>query len=247
MPMSRHRKILLFALLAAASLCGPLSAAPFLLPIAGLPILPPPPPPPPPPPTNLVTYTGFVVTDVRLNGVLYHDAQVYLYFVGNKSDIFAFNVNQGGGNGSGWEITKGTASLKIISGSQTITANFVAPSHIIVSVDQANGGFGFGSMFGTVLEPAYPLGMDGTVPNIEGLNDLVTPVVQSGRAWSCIGFPVAVPGASGHCGNADAYPLATDHGPFVIYMPYYATDASGKIVDDYEGAINNAMFTIQVP
>lgn len=245
--MSRHRKILLFALLAAASVCGPVSAAPVVDPTIAIPILPPP-PPPPPPPTNLVTYTGFVVTDVRLNGVLYHNAAVYLRFTGNKANVVPFNVSAPDGNsGSGWEITQGSASVEIISGSQTITANFVAPSHIIVSVDQANGGFGFGSMFGTVLEPAYPLGMDGTVPSIEGLNDLVTPVVQSGRAWSCIGFPVAVPGASGHCGNADAYPLATDHGPFVIYMPYYATDASGKIVDDYEGAINNAMFTIQVP
>jgi hypothetical protein len=227
--MSRHRQILLFALMTAATVCGPAGAAPSA-----------------PATTDQVTYTGFVVTDVRLNGVLYHDARLYLYFVGNKSDIFAFNVNQGGGNGSGWEITKGTASLKIISGRHTITANF-APNQILVSVDQANGGFGFGSMFGSVLEPAYPLGMDGTVPSVSGLNDLVTPIVQSGRAWSCIGFPVAVTGASGRCGNADAYPLATDHGPFVIYMPYYATDASGRIVDDYEGAINKAVFTIQVP
>jgi hypothetical protein len=225
MPMSRHRQILLFVLLAAASLCGPANAA------------------------GQVTYTGFVVTDVRLNGVLYHDAAVTLRFTGNQADIAPFSTPPAadGNSGAGFWITKGSASVEIISGSHTITANFVAPSHIFVSVDQNNAGFGFGAIFGSrPPEPAYPLGIDGTV-SVIGLNDLVTPIVQSGRQWSCIGFPVAVQGASGHCGNADAYPLATDHGPFVIYMPYYATDASGKIVDDWEGAINNAIFTIQVP
>src|SRR5207245_11313552 len=38
------------------------------------------------------------------------------------------------------------------------------------------------------------------------------------------------------CGDPAAYPLHTDHGPFVIHMPYFATNAAGTIFDDFEGA-----------
>lgn len=245
--MSKHRQHFWCALLMAAATCGSASAeAPPMLPTAEIPIALPP-PPPPPPSSNLVTYTGFVVTDVSVNGVLHHNAAVTLSFVGNKADVVPFSVTEGGVTGSGWKITKGAASVQIISGSQVIRANF-APGQILVALDQNNSGFGFSSIVGNDrhLEAAYPLGIDGTV-NSGGLNDLVTPVVQTGRQWSCIGFPPAGPGKTGRCGDPAVYPLQTDHGPFVIYMPYFVTNAAGLIDDNYEGAINKAIFTIQVP
>jgi hypothetical protein len=47
-----------------------------------------PPPPPPPPSSNLVAYTGFVVTDVSLNGVLHHNAAVTISFSGTRLTWF---------------------------------------------------------------------------------------------------------------------------------------------------------------
>jgi len=188
-----------------------------------------------------VTYTGFTVTDVSLNGIHYHNAAVTLTFVGDTANVATFNGMTGI-----YANENGTASVQIVSGATVLHATF-ASGQVFVSLDQNNGGFGFSSFVGAshTLEPAYPLGIDGNI-NPNGLNDLVTPIVQSGAQWSCIGFPIAYPQHSGHCGNPAAYPLATDHGPFVIYMPYYSMQG-GKIVDDIGGALNNALFTIQLP
>jgi hypothetical protein len=237
--MSKRRQI--FALLMAAA-CGAASAAPLLESTAGILIR----PPPPLPTANLVTYSGFVVTDVSLNGVRYHDAAVTLTFTGYKADVVPFSVTQGKVTVTGWKITKGTASVEIVSGAQVITAVF-APNQIFVSYDQSNEGFGFGSFVKppAYFEPAYPLGIDVAANN--RVVDLLTPVVQSGHGWSCIGFPPAVAPGNGHCDDPTPYPLHTDHGPFVIYMPYYATNASGLIVSDWEGGLNRAIFTIRVP
>src|SRR2546428_13939026 len=65
-----------------------------------------------------VTYTTFVVTDVSLGGRFFHNASVYLKFVGDTADVQAFNVTASSGkSGSGWQITKGSASVGIIGGS----------------------------------------------------------------------------------------------------------------------------------
>jgi len=188
-----------------------------------------------------VTYTGFTVTDVSLNGIHYHNAAVTLKFVGDTANVVTYN-----GMAGIYVNEKGTASVQIVSGATTLQATFTS-GQIFVSLDQNNGGFGFSSFVGAkhTLEAAYPLGIDGNI-NPNGLNDLVTPIVQSGVQWSCIGFPVAPPLGSGQCGNPASYPLQTNHGPFVIYMPYYSMQG-GKIVDDIGGALNNAIFTIQLP
>jgi hypothetical protein len=192
-----------------------------------------------------VTYTMFVVTDVSLNGVHYHNAPVTLTFVGDTANIKAFSVTASDGNsGSGFELTTGTASVQIINGTQVIQATFTA-GQILVALDTQNGGGGFSSKVGTDhhLEPGYPLALTGTT--IGSLPDLVTTGRWSGHAWSCIGYPpVAL--KTGRCGNAASYPLSTNHGPFVMYMPYYSTDAAGSIVDDFEGALNVATFSVLV-
>jgi len=240
----RHAIALGFALLFTATICGSASAAPIADPTSPIaipiPPLPPPPPPPPPPLPPRVKYTGFVVTDVSLAGVRYHNALVTLTFIGLESAVFPFSKTVGQYTGSGWEITQGAASVQIVNGAQVIDANFTA-GQIFVSFDQDNGGFGFGSLIGGQPEVAYPLGIDAVFVNVK---DLVTPVVQSGRQWSCTGFPVRPPLGTGRCGGTPA--LQTDHGPFIMYMPYFGTDASGLIQDDYGGALNQALFKIDL-
>jgi len=192
-----------------------------------------------------VTYTAFMVTDVSLNGQHFHNAPVTLTFVGDTANVHTFSVTASDGkSASGWEITKGTASVQIINGIQVIQATFL-PGQILVALDSQNGGAGFSSLVGVAhhLEPGYPLAMTGTT--IWDLPDLVTTGRWSGHAWSCIGYP---PHAlkTGRCGNAASYPLSTSRGPFVMFMPYYATDAAGTIVDDYEAALNDATFSVLV-
>jgi hypothetical protein len=192
-----------------------------------------------------VTYSGFIVTDVSLNGVHYHNVPVTLTFVGDTTNVKTFSVTASDGkSGSGWEITTGTASVQIINGLQVISATFL-PGQILVALDSANGGAGFSSMVGADhhLEAGYPLAMTGTT--VWDLPDLVTTGRWSGHAWSCIGYPPAAL-KTGRCGSAASYPLNTNHGPFVMFMPYYATDAAGSIVDDYEAALNDATFSVRV-
>ena len=192
-----------------------------------------------------VTYTGFVVTDVSLNGRHFHNVPVTLTFVGDTANVQTFSVTASNGkSASGWKITKGTASVQIINGVQVIQATFL-PGQILVAFDSENGGAGFSSLVGVDhhLEPGYPLAMTGTT--IWDLPDLVTTGRWSGHAWSCIGYP---PHAlkTGRCGNAASYPLHTNRGPFVMFMPYFGTDAAGTIVDDYEAALNDATFSVLV-
>src|SRR5580700_11617227 len=147
--MSARHKVLCAVLIAAGSLAaGSASATP-------------------------VTYTMFVVTDVSLNGVHYHNAPVTLTFAGDTAHILPFSETGPGpsGGGSGWKLVTGTASVQVINGTQVISATF-APGQILVALDSQNGGAGFSSMVGTPahLEPGYPLGLTGTT--IGSLPDL---------------------------------------------------------------------------
>jgi hypothetical protein len=192
-----------------------------------------------------VTYTGFVVTDVSLNGDFYHNASVQLTFAGDTSNIQWFNLTgSNGASGSGWQIKQGCASVLVTSGSVAIQAQF-APGQIVVSYDWYNGGAGFSSLWSdNHLEPAYPLGLDGVA--ITSLPDLQTTGSWSGHAWSCIGFPPSPGYGTGSCADPTAYPLQTDHGPLVMYMPYFMTDSTGTIKNNFSAAINAGVFSVSV-
>jgi hypothetical protein len=195
---------------------------------------------------NPVTYTGFVVTDVSLNGAFYHNASVQLTFAGDTSNLQWFaQTGPNGASGSGWQITQGCTSVLVTSGSVSIQAQF-APGQIIVSYDWYNGGAGFSSLVGSDhhLEPAYPLGLDGGA--ITSLPDLQTTGSWTGHAWSCIGFPPSPGYGTGSCADPTAYPLQTDHGPFVIYMPYFMTNATGTINNNSTAAVNAGLFSVSV-
>src|ERR1700692_3240519 len=73
-----------------------------------------------------ITYTLFAVTDVRLGNHHFHNAQVHLRFIGDTNDIRAFSVTAPDGNSAtGYEITRGEASLVIISGKKRVKAYFL--------------------------------------------------------------------------------------------------------------------------
>ena len=187
-----------------------------------------------------VTYTIFAITDVSLDSHFYHNAHVYLKFVGDTNDIQPFTAKApDGGVGSGVQIAKGQASLLIISGGRHIRAKF-KPNQILVSLDTANGGGGFSSAVGpNGLEPAYPLAIDGSSISIAG-HDLVTPKAYTGHAWSCVGFP---PGANSTGRCFDPIPLKTDRGDFRVYQPYQDFFPDGR-QGSVSGSLNTGIFSV---
>jgi hypothetical protein len=187
-----------------------------------------------------VLYTVFAITDVSLGGRQFHNAEVYLEFAGDTADVQPFQVMAN----NGYQITKGTARLKIVHHGEVVRAEFL-PDQLVVAADNVGGGAGFSSLLGSDrhLEAAYPLAMDyGTVANYS--INLATTRSYSGKAWSCIGFPVK--GHGGRCGDPRPFPLKTDHGDFFIFQPYSAFRSDGTLVDDYLGSLNSGFFSVVV-
>lgn len=86
--------------------------------------------------------------------------EVTINFLANTSNIVPFSVS----GASGFENFKGQGSVTLFNDqtAQLITANFL-PDQIFLSVDQTNGGIGFGSVAGG---PTYPLGVYGGTPSV---------------------------------------------------------------------------------
>jgi len=193
-----------------------------------------------------ITYTAFAITDVKLAGTLYKDAQVSLKFIGDMGDVKALPASA---PVTGYWIQKGSASLEIVSrDGHRIKANFL--DQLVISVDQTNGGAGFGSNVGGAFNPAYPLAIDGSnvgafAGGVVPVPDLLTPGSWVDHAWSCIGFPVSsFNGGNGKCADPAAYPLNTDKGEFFIYQPYLGALVGGLMTDDYDGSVNDGVFSI---
>ncbi len=187
-----------------------------------------------------VTYKVFAITDAMLDGRHFHNAEVKLFFRGDTRDVQTFQV----GRNDGFMITRGHARLEIVHHGELIRADFL-PEQLLVSADNVGGGAGFSAMVGPDhhLEAAYPLAIDyGTVSNF--CIDLVTSAMYSGKAWSCIGFPVA--GHAGRCGDPSPYPLKTDKGDFYVYQPYSGFTHDGVLLDDYRGSLNSGFFTVDL-
>lgn len=197
-----------------------------------------------------MTYTVFAITDVKLAGHYYHNAKVTLRFVGDTDNIVQLpNLS----NFSGDCLSTGTASLTIVSGGQRIKANFL-PSQLMVTVDTYNGGAGFSANIGgdcthlANITPAYPLALDGGT--VDGLGelpqaDLNIPGSWTGHAWSCTTFPVSSGfGGNGQCADPASLPLQTDHGEIFFYQVYLGSLVHGLMTDDYEGSLNNGIFSV---
>ena len=193
-----------------------------------------------------VIYKIFAITDVQFAGTMYHNAQVTLTFVGDTGDVVQLPISA---PVVGATISKGSARLQIVSGGRRIVAHFT--DQLTISVDQTNGGVGFGSTFNGTFNPAYPLAIDGSNVGAFGGGvvpepDLVTPGSWVDHAWSCLGFPVsAFNGGNGQCPDPSPNnPLHTDRGDFYIYQPYQGAISGGLITDDYDGSINDGVFSI---
>jgi hypothetical protein len=106
--------------------------------------------------------------------------EVTVRFLADTANIVPFSVP----GASGFENFTGTGSVQLFNDQtgESLTANF-DPGQIFVSVDQTNGGIGFGSTVG----PTYPLGVYGGTPSIPYASyDLKSAVTLSnGFAWFC--------------------------------------------------------------
>lgn len=147
----------------------------------------------------------------------------------------------------------GTARVTIVSGERKVQATF-APNQLFVSLDQNNGGVGFGSCDPSGgVEPAYPLGVaGGTIfgsviavnifpsPEMAALStDLAHTTAFSGRAWVCVGFPTF----GSPCALPN--PLHTDKGDLVLQPPYQAIDPT-VTPPSYNDTLSGGLFTAVV-
>jgi hypothetical protein len=198
-----------------------------------------------------VTYSATVVTDVSISGHKYHNAGVTLTFHGNTANIYAFNVPAPDGAAiTGYCIDKGDTHISITTDLGELKTK-ILPNQVFVSFDTYNGGIGFSSYIGSAgLEPAYPLGLlRGTV----GLaSDLATPTSMTGNAWSCIGYPpdpAAVDGTGkepGKCTSPELFPIKTEAGDLVVYMPYTTMNPDGTLYGNHLGSLNRGIFSIAI-
>src|SRR4029077_6364744 len=150
-------------------------------------------------------------------------------------------------------LTTGVARMEIEFQGRTRTAR-LQDGQVFVTVDECNGGIGFGSFIGpNGLDPAYPLAFTmGTAEyaSITYGNPLTSALSVTGSAWSCIGYPPGqvnqqAPGTStGNCIPPDTYPLKSDIGDIFIYQPYSEFNGPGEtcIASNHSGSTNRVAF-----
>lgn len=106
--------------------------------------------------------------------------EVTINFVASTATIVPFSV----AGASGFENFVGQGSVNLFNDQtgQSLSANFVS-GQIYVSVDQTNGGIGFGSAVG----PTYPLGVYAGTPSIpySSYNLASAVTLTNGFAWFC--------------------------------------------------------------
>jgi hypothetical protein len=202
-----------------------------------------------------MVYTGVVVTDVRVGSTLFHNASLTITFEGDSNNIAQVGIpsTECGGTDYFLYLTQGVARMQIEYQGRTRKAR-LNDGQVFVTVDECNGGIGFGSFVGpNGLEPAYPLALTMGTAEYEAIFDgspLTDAISVSGSAWSCIGFPPggagALPGtANGECTPPDAYPLQSDIGNIFIYQPYYEGTGAGGIASNHSGSTNRGVFLVR--
>ena len=146
--------------------------------------------------------------------------EVTVTFIASTTTIVPFSVT----GASGFENLVGHGSVQLFNDQtgQLLTANFL-PSQIFVSVDQTNGGVGFGSAVG----PTYPLGVYGGSPSIpySSYNLATAMTLTNGFAWFC---------PAGTCTLGVAGPgLDTDQGMLSITPtgPVFGSSFSATVVE----------------
>ncbi len=211
-----------------------------------------------------VTYSGTVVTDLSFKGAAYHNALLTLSISADTSNIQPVldpatglpikSTNCAGNNNPAYAgslpngpyffyLAGGKASLRIESAGRVHSASF-APGQLFVAFDLCNGGIGFGAFIGPDgIEPAYPMGFLGGTAMSFAFNapdPLHTSVNLSGYVWSCVGIAENIVNSALGCATPDPYPLHTDGGDLVVYMPY-------QIPDDWHGrSLNRGTFSVVI-
>jgi hypothetical protein len=140
---------------------------------------------------GLGTITGYTATLDGVPVVTADDNDVITFtFVSNTSDVDTFSVP----GASGYVNFVGTGSFSIVNNDtmQTVAQGTFAPSdNIFVSVDDQNGGIGFGSNPANASFPgnaAYPLGVEFSTVTTQ--YDLKSEIgIFGSRSVSCAGFP----------------------------------------------------------
>ncbi|HYL83391.1 MAG TPA: hypothetical protein VE263_04090 [Candidatus Angelobacter sp.] len=198
-------------------------------------------------------YKGLVVTDVRVETTLLHNASLKITFEGDTNDILAVPIPSTECGGTPfYYITKGEVHMEIEFQGRTRTAR-LQDNQVFVAVDPCNGGIGFGSFLGpNGVEPAYPLALTlGTAEYaaITNGSPLAGALSTTGSAWSCIGYPPlpinTLPGApGGNCIPPDSYPLKSDIGDIFVYQPYYESE-NGQIASNHSGSTNRGAFLVR--
>ena len=205
-----------------------------------------------------MVYTGTVVTDVRVGNTLLHNASLKITFAGDANNILQVPVpsTECGGNGFFLFLTEGVARMEIEFQGRTRKAR-LQDGQVFVTVDECNGGIGFGSFIGpNGLEPAYPLAFTMGTAEYESITDfspLTDALSVTGSAWSCIGYPPGfvnqqAPGTStGNCIPPDPYALHSDIGDIFIYQPYYEYGCVGctEISSNHSGSTNRGAFLVR--
>lgn len=153
------------------------------------------------------------------NGTPFANAGLVLTFEGDTTTVLPFTVQGTKGPVSGYVNLVGTATVVVFEGNGTVIAQgtFLPSAGIFISVDQTNGGIGFGS-FGvppTNLnfpgQVAYPAGMLVVPKSNIATYDLKSNLpALAGFALSCVGFPAL----NGSCGNG--IPLPTTSGDLIL-------------------------------
>jgi hypothetical protein len=143
-----------------------------------------------------------------LGNVQFSNADIELFFEGDTSDVIPFKYGV-----RGYVILVGTAAVVIhdSSGKLLGVGTFLPKAGIFVSVDNVNGGVGFGSFGVPPWDPSFPgqvafpmaLQID---PAPDYQYDLKSAISVSGGAISCIGFPGRQPDSALPCLEGDLLP-----------------------------------------
>ena len=150
------------------------------------------------------------------NGTSFANAVLVLTFEGDTTTVLPFAVQGGNGPVTGYLNLVGTATVTVIDANGTVVGQgtFLPSAGIFVSVDNTNGGIGFGS-FGVLPtdpnfpgHPAYPAGMLAVPKSAVAMYDLKSDFTLAGFAIGCVGFPAP------NCG--DGIPLPTTSGNLVL-------------------------------
>jgi hypothetical protein len=162
-------------------------------------------------------------TSGSIGGVPFSNAQIYLTFSGDTSNIVPYSITTPDGKTtSGYQILSNAstvATVSIYEGTTTYNATFLPAAGIYVSVDNTNGGIGFGSAGVPPTDPTFPgnpvypeaqLGNNGNLAGAITLSNynLATGFSWSGWSISCVGFPLT-------CASAGP-PLPTTAGDLIL-------------------------------